>query len=712
MFGLNPEDRARGALLQEQKTTESLRGKHIQGEIDLQPLKGDEIKARTAGHNAGAALKGSQKTKIDRELEARDRAGAAIARMLIRDPRTGTVSIDPNGLADFAKEFPHFNLDTKKFAEGLGALNLQTPDTAPGGAPATPARPATIAGSMGAGQAQAPVQSGEITPPPAPGAPLNLSGANLASLTAGNVDLAPGKTTVDDLIRKSNFDSLVSSVTPQDNTVSVLPEGMTQQDLKTLLSAPASGDQAQIDEIRRVKLMKGGQASSATKPNAVFSQEGANNLAERTLADKITLANAEPFTLGQGNQRFNAKGQVVGENTIPLEVSPGASLMTKGGAVVGTAPAAPGSGRSGKSGSGAGAGGEEGDATTLDVNRSNEWITRAKEVVAEWAGATSDNPIDPGTAGQLAAHAYRQYFGQGMPTRNADEVMREYLQQSGFKFDNTVGNWLPTKNKTEVTTKDGKVITGGADSPLPQITPGATGRPAGAAKSSGRMANGKDLIASPDGSTPDNPHALGVGNFPSDPTDSSIKSGMFFRARSAYDDKYYVFQRQPDGTNLIVDDATTFAAVDGRLSELQSAGFTAFGSDMPKDMRFREQNGSEKVYKQFEPVNVRHLLAPSTGLAGGVKNWGWVNKVGTFSPLNNMLRYIARSETGIDGYQGMNVSPTVKAYYAEKDPDKRMDMLQGWLNNRVAPVQQWHQKELEARTAKPATVASTLSDTK
>ena len=731
LFGLNPEEKAKGALIQEQRNTESLRGKHIQGEIDLLPAKGDELKARTEGHRAGAALKGSQKTKIDRDLEARDRASAAIAKMLIRDPKTGTISIDPNGLSDFVREFPHFKLDTKAFAEGLGALNLQTPDVAPGGAPGAPAnapaagapaKPATIAGTLGAGQAgpaKTSMTAGDITPPPAAGAPLDLSGIDPASLSVGNANLAPGLTTVDDVIRKNNFDALVSSVTPPSNVIDLKPEGMTQQDLKTLLSAPPSNDQAQIDEIRRVKLMKGGQAGAATKPNAVFSQEGANNLADRNLADKIALANAEPFTLGQGQQRFNAQGQVVGENGIPLEVSAGSSLMTPKGAVVGTAPggrpAAAGAGTGGSRGTGKGT--EEEGATTLDVNRSNEWIARAKEVVAEWSGATEGNPITPGVASQLAAHAYREYFGQGMPNRNADEVMREYLHKSGFKFDNTAGNWNPfSDDRTEVTTKDGKVITGGADSALPVIPlPGAAaGKPGGA--KTGRLANGQNLMPSPvpagqPGSSPDTPHVLGV-SFTSDPSDSSILPGMFFRAENVLDGKYYVFQRQADGTNVAVEDATRYFQVDRRLSELKNAGFTAFGSDMSKSKRFKE-GGVEKVYQPFEAVDVRHLLAPSTGLAGGVSNWNWVNKVGTFSEIGNMLRYIGTAETGIEGHAGMRDSPTVKAYYLAKDkPEKQVQILQEWLNNRVAPVREWHQKELEARTAKPATVASTLSDTK
>jgi hypothetical protein len=688
MFGLNPEDRARGAMIQAQQQTEGLRAKKIEGEIGLIPAREEEIRSRIGKNKAGEGLTKTKDTEAQSKIKSQERLAVVLSRAFNPD---GTIK--PEMLPEIVREFPNINVNLEQFGKGIGQMALQAKSSGVSFPPA--ARP-----SSAPSEVQQPL--GEITQSPQPG-------ASLPQMIASPMDLAPGVTTVDDELRNNNFRGLMDSVDPRAGQTGVVqpPQGVSE-----ILAIPEALSRQAQDEDMRMKLLRTGNAAAA-KDDFVASAAGASAQKDRTLADKIALANAEPFTLGQGQQRINAQGQVVGENGIPLEVSEGASLMTKGGAVVGTAPKAPGSGRSGKSGSGAGAAGEEGSATTLDVNRSNEWISRAKEVVAEWAGATSGNPIDPGTAGQLAAHAYRQYFGQGMPTRNADEVMREYLQQSGFKFDNTVGNWNPfNSNKTEVTTKDGKVVTGGADSPLPQITPGATGNPAGAAKSSGRMANGKDLIPSPDGSTPDNPHALGVGLFPSDPTDSSIKPGMFFRARSAYDDKYYVFQRQPDGTNLIVDDATTFAAVDGRLSELQSAGFTVFGSDMPKDMRFKEQNGSEKVYKQFEPVNVRHLLAPSTGLAGGVKNWGWVNKVGTFSPLNNMLRYIARSETGMDNYQGMRVSPTVKAYYAETDPDKRMDMLQKWLNNRVAPVQEWHQKELEARTAKPATVASTLSDTK
>lgn len=681
MLGLDPADRARGALMQSQQDK-------IKGDIELLPIKGEEIKARTGLHKA-------KTDEVTRKGDSQARLAKALSEAFVVDAN-GTTSVIPEKMAALAQEFPYLNVDLEKLGKGIAQMNLQAQVR-----------------SAGAPRAQAPAKTskpvqppaGEITPPPAAGAPLSTAGLN--GVAGMPVDLAPGLTTVNDVVRKNEVDGIVASAAPQTptNTGVVQPQANVAQ----MIADP--GVQMSADEVMRNRLLRAGEGF-ASRPDFVASAEGAKLQQDRSLADKIAEANAAPFTVSQGQQRYTSDGKLVAESSVPLEVSPGASLMSRNGSVVGTAPGRPVSGKSGSGSGGEGGGGGDGP-TTLDVNRSNEWIARAKEVVAEWANASQDFPIDPGTASQLAAHAYRQYFGQGMPNRNADEVMREYLSQSGFKFD-TAGNWWPTRNRTEVTTKDGKVITGGAGSPLPNIpVPGSAGsKPIGNARGSGRLANGKDLIPSPDGSTPDKPHALGVGGYPSDPSDPSIKPGTFFRAQSAIDDKYYLFQRQPDGTNLVVDDATSYAAVDGRLSELKNAGFTVFGTDMPKSMRFKEKDGQEKVYKPFEPVNVRHLLAPSTGLAGGVSSWGWVNKIGTFSPLQNMLRYVAKSETGIDGYRAMQSSPTINAYYAEKDPDKQMDILQNWLNNRVAPVREWHQKELEARTAKPATVASTLSDTK
>lgn len=690
MFGLNPEDRARGAMIQAQQDTEAFRAKKLQGEIGLLPAREEEIRSRIGKNKASEGFTKTKEGVIHSKTKSQERLAEVLSRAFNSD---GTIKSEM--IPEITREFPNINVNLEQFAKGIGQLALQS-KTQETGLPSAPAKKPVAA-----------PPPGEIMQPPAPGAPL-------PELMSGHMDLAPGMTTVDDALKANKFNALLASVDPEQGVAPQVinpPAGMAE-----MLSAPAGSTQGEKDELMRQRLLRTG-ASFAGAPDFSASAEGAAAQQNRALADKIALANAEPFTLGQGNQRFNAQGQVVGENTIPLEVSPSASLMTKDGAVVGTAPAAPGRGRSGKSGSGTGAGGEEGDTTTLDVNRSNEWIARAKEVVAEWSGATEDNPITPGVASQLAAHAYREYFGQGMPNRNADEVMREYLHKSGFKFDNTAGNWNPfSDDRTEVTTKDGKVITGGADSALPVIPlPGAAaGKPGGAR--TGLLANGKDLMPSPvpagqPGSSPDMPHVLGVG-FTSDPSDSSILPGMFFRAENVLDGKYYVFQRQADGTNVAVEDATQYFQVDRRLSELKNSGFTAFGSDMPKSKRFRE-GGVEKAYQPFEAVDVRHLLAPSTGLAGGVSNWNWVNRVGTFSEIGNMLRYIGTSETGIEGHGGLQDSPTVKAYYLAKDnPEKQVEILQKWLNNRVAPVREWHQKELEARTAKAATVASTLSDTK
>lgn len=676
MLGLDPEAKAKGAVLQQQREQSAATTELTRAKLGLVPKQGAEIDARIAGHNE--TTRGKKATN-----DANARLADAIAAATFVD-ENGDVQVNPDKISSLVREFPHVKVDLAKFGEALAQLRLQS--KRPGG-------------GNGSGLPQPDPSKKIVAPPPgeitqapvqAPGQPIQLSGGIPDMMAGVPSDLGTQ-------LRQNEIDSLKASAeAPANGAVQLAPDGVAG-----LLSGRAKND---IPDAQLQKRLA--QTGKVLSINQAVSPEQAADVRTQNTDNTIRVNAAKPVTLGPGQQSFNQKGEVLAENDLPRVLSSGASLVDQNGKVVTTAPRV-----GGKGSKGTGAGGEDGDPTTLDVNRSNEWIARAKEVVSEWAGSTSDHPISPGVASQLAAHAYQMEFGDGMPTKNADTVMRSYLAKSGYKFDNTEGAWNPfDDNTTEVYTKDGKTITGGADSPIQSRTSGAAGKPG--TVGAGLKANGMNIMVDPDGFTPDTAPILGVKGFPSDPLDPRIKPGNMFQAYNANDLRYYLLQRQPDGSNLTIGDATSDGQVGIHLADLADAGFTVFGRDMPKDKRFREANGSEKVYKEFEPVNVRHLMAGGTGF--DLANRGWVNKIGTFSELNNLIRYIAKTETGGDtSFRAVARSKTIKAYDLEKDPDKKVEILQNWLNKRVAPVREWAQKQEEARMAQqPKTLASTLSDSK
>jgi hypothetical protein len=680
LFGLNPEDKARGALLQQQKEASLADTDFTRARTSLIPTQKAEIEARTAGHNA-------KTRKTTEQLDANQRLARILSKYVYTDDR-GEMFFDPAGMSEIASEVPHVNVDLKKFAEGLAQLNLNARSR---GAQATPAAPVPTATKK-----PEPATIGEITAAPAPGQPLNLS-AGLSALMS-NVPSEPQS--LDDFnraARGAEIDEIRSRVENPNNAQKVDLTGVAQ----LLSGQPQAGIP---DNIMRERLARTGKTLSI---NEAVSEAEAARIRDQNAQNEIAVNRDKPIVLNAGDQAFDRNGKAIATSSVPRALAGGASFVSKDGEIIVTAPKV-GGGGSGSSGTSGGSG-ADGSASTLDVNRSNEWITRAKEVVAEWAQSTPDFPINPGTASQLAAHAYREYFGTGMPNRNPDEVMREYLAKSGLKVDNTAGNWSPASNRTEIS-QNGRVISGGSDSPI-QVQAQAGSAPAAAG--TGIKANGKNLMPSPDGSSPDMPHSLGAlkpggGIW----TLEDLKPGMFFTASNAENGRFYVFQRQANGTNITVGDATERGLIDIQIADLMSSGFTAFGSDMPKNNKYSE-NGQVKEYKPYEAVNVRHLLARPTGL--GVSEWGIVNRIGTFGQLQNMLRYIAKSETGDGTVRGLGLSSTVKRYYELKgDPNKQMDLLQTWLNNRVAPIRNYYQRELEASRAqkKPESLASNLSDTK
>lgn len=695
IFGLDPEAKAKGALLQKQQAVADVEAQLKQGELGLIPHKKEKLIAETRNATAKATLD-EDKTK------ANSRLGAAIAKHVFVD-ENGDTQFDPNGIAEIAAEFPHVNLDLGKFAKGLAELRLQSKRR--GAAPAGIAKP-NPAGKM------APAPAGEIMQAPVAesGKPINLSGllagvggaqqvGGVQQLGAGQPE-DPSQT----LSRLEN-ERLVSQFTPQPSvgTINMAPP----QGAAELLSGANLQQSNEIGDAQlRRRMLQAGYLPGLNTP---MSDKEGTAIRTENADNTIRINAAKPVTLGVGQQAYGQDGKPIAENTMARNLAAGASLVDANGNIIVTAPKA---GAKGK-GTGAGGAGGESEATTLDVNRSNEWIARAKEVVSEWAGSSSDFPISPGVASQLAAHAYQQYFGKGMPTRNADEVMREYLSKSGYKFDNTEGNWNPfDSNSTEVYDKNGKVITGGSDSPIQATAPGSV--PAGSTLKGTDSKEGGALMKSPDGSSPDKPHFIGMKKPGGGVWEiSDMKPGMVFMAKNAEDRSYHIYQAQPDGKLITVDDATERGNLAYQLYDLQNAGFTVFGSDMDKNKRFLDEKGQTKVYKPYEAVNVRHLLAPGTGLLGGVSSWGWVNRIGDFGELQNMLRYIAKSETGDESFRAFKASPTVNAYYKETDPNKKMDILQDWLDKKVAPIRAFNQREEEASKAQKAKdLASTLSDTK
>jgi len=689
MLGLDPEAKAKGAALQQQREQSAAATDLTRAKLGLVPKQGAEIDARTAGYK--------EKTRGEKDKnDANGRLAEAIAAATFVD-ENGDVQVDPNGIAGIVKEFPHVKVDLEKFGKGLAELRLQSKKRGGGNGSGLPQPDASkkIVGPP----------PGEImdAPAPVPGQPIQLSGG-MPDLTLYSSIMGGAPSDLETSLRQNQINSIKAGIdAPANGATQPAPDGVAG-----MLSGRAKNDIPDAQLQRRLA-----QTGKVLSINQAVSPEQAADVRTQNTDNTIRVNAAKPVTLGAGQQSFNQQGEKLAENTLPRTLAGGASMVDKDGNVVTTAPKV-----GGKGSKGTGSGGEYGDPTTLDVNRSNEWIARAKEVVSEWAGSTSGNPISPGVASQLAAHAYQMEFGEGMPTKNADAVMRSYLAKSGYKFDNTVGNWNPfNSNKTEVYTQDGKNVTGGSDSPVQPIVPALQGGDVQRGKVNGTSlkVNPKDprmgLMPSPDGSSPDKPHVLGVAGYPSDPADARILPGTIFAAFNSEDNKYYLYQKQPDGRNVTIDDATSRGQIGLHMADLQEAGFTVFGKDMPKDKRFRV-NGVEKSYKPYEAVDVRHLLAPGLGLR--ISEMGWVNRIASFSEFDKMLRYIAKTETGEENeWRALNASQTVKAYYVEKDPDKKMDILQNWLNKRVAPVREFAQKEEEARAAqKTATLASTLSDTK
>lgn len=677
IFGLNPEEKAKGALVQQQREASAADTELTRARTGLIPLTAEEIRARTAGHNA--------KTKLDTDLSsANSRLAAALSKGVYTDER-GETFFDPSALKDIVTEFPHLKVDLEKLAKGLGQLNLNARSRQPAAPAATPPAPITpLPGTA--------IQ--EITPQAAPqAAPAEIGGlSTLMAPQAGQPE------SVDDMLARFRREDANPAPSPI--------QQIDMTGLAGVLSSPTKPDRIP-DDIMRERLARTGKVLNV---NQALSDEGATAIRTENTDNAIRVNAAKPVTLGVGQQAYGQDGKPIAENTMARTLAGGASMVDKDGNIIVTAPKVGGTG--GK-GTGTGAGGTAGGGEapgTLDVNRSNEWIARAKEVVAEWSESTEGNPISPGVASQLAAHAYKEYFGQGMPSRNADEVMREYLAKSGLKVDNTVGNWNPfNSNKTEISTRDGKVVTGGKDSPIVANMP--DGSPSGTAAINPKaLREGGPLpMPSPDSSSVKTPHYLGTkkpggGVW----TLEDMKPGMVYMGLNAEDRNYHLYQMQADGRSLTLDDATDRGNIAYMMHDLETAGFTVFGRDMPKNQKFSE-NGQVKEYGELEPVNVRHLLSRPTGL--GIAEWGITNRIGTFGQLQNMMRYIARTETGDESFRGLQNSPTLKAYYLEKDPNKKMDILQEWLNNKVAPVREFYQREKDeaSKAQKPESLASNLS---